>query len=814
MTSADAGVRRRSLTARHADPATSATKIEADKDRGLRVWTAAKWVAAFVYGIVIVAVAATQWLPGHTSLGNALSTGHGAAGVAVPLLALMAACAIGVASHQSQPGHASSFPATLGIVAGTAFVLGVSAFLPCSQGRLPVWSAISGSLAMMGGDLDESVFRGGGLCPARPPLSARLGFLLAQVSVVAAGAGVVTAVFSQQIARMRALHGRAIIVVGVDDEALPLIARLPGTAPGHARVIVVDNAISEDLASSIRAQGGLPVEMPVDDAECLESLLIDHRSRWRFNGLYFLDARSGLNLERLATAKKIVSLNDPLFGALPPRCEIRMDDPFQAEDWRRRQMPDLSQRWLFDAQSILEATADAALDEVEQQCPRNLVISGDSPFALALVSGLSLRARQAVVEHLDDSGEQSCGTGGKNQFHVTLAGSGSRQLARMAGVLEEHFGNESPAIPIVLAGNDDQPAMSTPGDFAPLAPQLDDGCGVLILADEDPGAIKRATEIAAAHPQWHILAWDPDGSGISPVPVMGDMHTIGATFDRPADAPLDTWERLGMMSHQRYLNSSGNFTPGHPARGAWPDLTPFTRGSNIRQVFTTLTSVAQQGLSWAPAGSADETFAEPLQRLSKTDIENMAKWEHAAWCDYHTENGWKWGPSTDPGAKAHSALVPWDELTEELRGYDRSGVRSVLTSLGALGYRVRSAPDEMGSSFRRRGTVHARRIWRARRWHTARGDMLRARRGDWLVDDGGRSWTVRADLFGLSYEHLTGRTWRASGTVTAHPAVERTVITTLEGPATAEPGDWIVEGTGGERWPVTANVFWNHYERA
>jgi hypothetical protein len=36
---------------------------------------------------------------------------------------------------------------------------------------------------------------------------------------------------------------------------------------------------------------------------------------------------------------------------------------------------------------------------------------------------------------------------------------------------------------------------------------------------------------------------------------------------------------------------------------------------------------------------------------------------------------------------------------------------------------------------------------------------------------------------------------------------EPTTVLTLEGPATAAAGDWVVQGAGGERWPVPASQF-------
>jgi hypothetical protein len=38
------------------------------------------------------------------------------------------------------------------------------------------------------------------------------------------------------------------------------------------------------------------------------------------------------------------------------------------------------------------------------------------------------------------------------------------------------------------------------------------------------------------------------------------------------------------------------------------------------------------------------------------------------------------------------------------------------------------------------------------------------------------------------------------------------IVSTLEGPLTAFPGDWIVQGTAGEFWPVRKDIFENTYE--
>lgn len=48
--------------------------------------------------------------------------------------------------------------------------------------------------------------------------------------------------------------------------------------------------------------------------------------------------------------------------------------------------------------------------------------------------------------------------------------------------------------------------------------------------------------------------------------------------------------------------------------------------------------------------------------------------------------------------------------------------------------------------------------------------------------------------------------------VTAEQATEVTQIHTIEGVMTAQPGDYIVTGVEGEKWPVKKSIFEKTYE--
>lgn len=112
--------------------------------------------------------------------------------------------------------------------------------------------------------------------------------------------------------------------------------------------------------------------------------------------------------------------------------------------------------------------------------------------------------------------------------------------------------------------------------------------------------------------------------------------------------------------------------------------------------------------------------------------------------------------------------------------------------------------------FARHGTVTAERLDRPLTWTADGVHELVAQPGDWRISDGERVWTVDDAAFQRSYEPAGGGFGR-SGVVRARPAQVGEVVQTLEGEVRAGAGDWVVEGEGGECWPVSAEHFARTY---
>ncbi len=115
--------------------------------------------------------------------------------------------------------------------------------------------------------------------------------------------------------------------------------------------------------------------------------------------------------------------------------------------------------------------------------------------------------------------------------------------------------------------------------------------------------------------------------------------------------------------------------------------------------------------------------------------------------------------------------------------------------------------------YRRAGTVTARRLTQAQTWTTDSGDVLQAQAGDWwVVGVDGRGRSVQPDAFEVTYQAVGGDTFRRVGTVRARRVERREVVQTVEGPATAEPGMWVVTDDAGRSWPVPDAEFRRGYE--
>lgn len=69
-------------------------------------------------------------------------------------------------------------------------------------------------------------------------------------------------------------------------------------------------------------------------------------------------------------------------------------------------------------------------------------------------------------------------------------------------------------------------------------------------------------------------------------------------------------------------------------------------------------------------------------------VEAMAKNVHEVWAQTRISQGWTYGTERNDELKQHPCLVPYEDLPEEEREYDRNTAISTLKFIVANGYKI------------------------------------------------------------------------------------------------------------------------------
>lgn len=73
-------------------------------------------------------------------------------------------------------------------------------------------------------------------------------------------------------------------------------------------------------------------------------------------------------------------------------------------------------------------------------------------------------------------------------------------------------------------------------------------------------------------------------------------------------------------------------------------------------------------------------------------VERLAEHVHDVWAEGRLAEGWTYGPARDDVRKTHPGLVPYAELSEGEKAYDRRTAEGTLRAVLALGYTMH-APE-------------------------------------------------------------------------------------------------------------------------
>ena len=80
----------------------------------------------------------------------------------------------------------------------------------------------------------------------------------------------------------------------------------------------------------------------------------------------------------------------------------------------------------------------------------------------------------------------------------------------------------------------------------------------------------------------------------------------------------------------------------------------------------------------------DVQLSEDLNVL----VEQMAKNVHEVWAQSRIEQGWIYGEERNDALKHHPCLVPYEELPEIEKAYDRDTALETLKLICKLGFKI------------------------------------------------------------------------------------------------------------------------------
>ena len=91
-------------------------------------------------------------------------------------------------------------------------------------------------------------------------------------------------------------------------------------------------------------------------------------------------------------------------------------------------------------------------------------------------------------------------------------------------------------------------------------------------------------------------------------------------------------------------------------------------------------------MSYKPEPIDTSNVTLTAEHLKLTEL--LARNTHELWAQQRFAEGWKYGPQRDDTRKEHPCLVPYEDLPESEKQYDRITALGVLKTVLALGYRI------------------------------------------------------------------------------------------------------------------------------
>ena len=85
-----------------------------------------------------------------------------------------------------------------------------------------------------------------------------------------------------------------------------------------------------------------------------------------------------------------------------------------------------------------------------------------------------------------------------------------------------------------------------------------------------------------------------------------------------------------------------------------------------------------------PIDTSEVVLPDELHDL----VETLGHHVHEVWASLRTTEGWTYGPERNDVRKEHPCIIPYEDLPESEREYDRNTAKESIKVILALGYKI------------------------------------------------------------------------------------------------------------------------------
>lgn len=175
--------------------------------------------------------------------------------------------------------------------------------------------------------------------------------------------------------------------------------------------------------------------------------------------------------------------------------------------------------------------------------------------------------------------------------------------------------------------------------------------------------------------------WNAFAANLTPIP--SDAQTMRAIVVTPETTySPEALEKMGKAFHKNYLKISGNRIPDNMK--PWKTLDATYKKASIEEARFAVEMLQTCGFRVEP----EIKGKTPVAAFTAEELEKMAEMEHGRWNIERLRDGWRHSTVKDGKNKLTPYIVPWKDLTEEIRQFDREAVMLFPEILGIIGLKI------------------------------------------------------------------------------------------------------------------------------